>query len=182
MVGNVGYGLSGAIYGYRGKSRRFELGSLYFNEIVTSFQDLLFEELEENVKVIRNGIIGNTLLARFTVIIDYTREKLFLKPKRKYNKGFDFDKSGITLFAVGSDLDQYYVVAVIQDSPADLAGIKPGDLIIKFGRRKTKKMSLDKINRKLSKKEGKLIKLTLKRGDEEIKTSFRLKEWFDEQK
>ena len=38
MVGNVGFGLSGAIYGYRGKSNSFELGELKFNQIVTSFQ------------------------------------------------------------------------------------------------------------------------------------------------
>lgn len=182
MVGNVGYGLSGAIYGYRGKSKRLEIGDLYFNEIVTSYQDLIFENLRKDLNLVRNGILGNTLLSRFFVIIDYTREKLYLKPTRKYNQDFTFDKSGITLFAVGPQLNQYYVVAVIKDSPADLAGIQAGDLITKVGRRKAKKMTLQKITKKFTKKEGKLIKITLQRGEKEIKTSFRLKEWFDEEK
>ncbi len=178
MVGNVGFGLSGAIYGYRGKSKVFELGDLNFNEIVTSFQDLLFEQVEE-ISLIRNGIIGNTLLSRFNVMIDYTREILYLKPQRKYNKDFSFDKSGITIFAVGPQLNQYYVVAVIQGSPADLAGVRPGDLIIKVGRKKSKRLTLQRITEKFTKKEGKRIKLTLKRGEDEIVTSFYLKEWFN---
>ncbi len=180
MVGNVGFGLSGVIYGYRGKSKRFELGDLYFNEIVTSFQDLLFEELDKNVQLVRNGIIGNNLLSRFRVLIDYTRGKFYLRPlKKKYNKDFTFDKSGITLFAVGPDLKQYYVVAVIKDSPADEAGITPGDLITRVGRKRAKRMTLQDITEKFTKKEGKLIKLTINRSGEEIKTSFRLKEWFN---
>ena len=181
MVGNVGFGLSGAIFGYRGKSKKFQLGELYFNEIVTSFQDLLFQNLQKRPHLIRNGIIGNTLLSRFMVIIDYTNQELYLRPTRKYNQDFSFDKSGITLFAVGADLNQYYVVATIEGSPADLAGVLPGDLIIKVGRKKTKKMSLNRITERFSKKEGKLIKLTLLRDDKEIKTSFRLKEWFNDQ-
>ncbi len=180
MVGNVGYGLSGAIFGYRGKSKRFELGELYFNEIVTSFQDLVFQNTPLKSPLIRNGIIGNTLLSRFIVIIDYTSQHIYLRPTRKYNQDFTFDKSGITLFAVGPDLNQYYVVAAIEGSPADLAGVLPGDLIVRVGRKKAKRLSLNRITEKFSKKEGKLIKLTLLREDQEIQTSFRLKEWFND--
>jgi len=180
MVGNVGYGLSGAIFGYRGKSKRFELGELYFNEIVTSFQDLVFQNTPLKSPLIRNGIIGNTLLSRFIVIIDYTSQHIYLRPTRKYNQDFTFDKSGITLFAVGPDLNQYYVVATIEGSPADLAGVLPGDLIVRVGRKKAKRLSLNRITEKFSKKEGKLIKLTLLREDQEIQTSFRLKEWFND--
>ena len=179
MVGNVGFGLSGAIYGYRGKARSFELGELVFNDIVTSFQDLIFEDITPNLELVRNGIIGNTLLSRFSVIIDYTKGILYLKPGRKYNQDFSFDKSGITIFAVGPQLNQYYVVAVIKDSPADLAGVRPGDLITKVGAKKAKRLTLSRITNKFTKKEGKKIKLTLQRGSEELKVVFRLKEWFN---
>ena len=180
MLGNVGYGLSGVIYGYRGRCKTLKLGDIQFNGIATSFQDINFDELNPNLLLVRNGIIGNKLLERFRVIIDYIRGKLYLKPyRKKYDKDFSFDKSGITIFAVGSDLKQYYVVSVIKDSPSDLAGIQPGDLILKVGRRKTRRMDLQDITNKFTKKEGKLIKLTLQRGEEEIKASFRLKEWFN---
>jgi len=179
MVGSVGYGLSGAVLGYRGKTRQLSMGKLYFNEIVTSFQDLDMQGLND-IEVIRNGILGNTLLSRFTVIIDYTKSKLYLKPNRKYNKGFDFDKSGMTLLAIGSDLDQYFVAAIIHNSPADLAGIQPGDTIIKMGRRKSKSLTLERITKKLSRKEGKKIKLVIRRGDETFKKSFRLKEFYQD--
>ncbi len=181
MVGSVGFGLSGAIFGFRGKCKRLELGEIYFNEIVTSFQDLNFEEGTIPTNIIRNGIIGNSLLSRFSVIINYTTSTLHLKPyRKKYNKDFSFDKSGITLFAVGPDLNQYYVVAVIDGSPASEAGVMPGDLIIKMGRKKAKKLSLNRITDKLSRKEGKSIKLTVLRENEEIKIAFKLKEWFND--
>ena len=180
MLGNVGYGLSGVIYGYRGKCKIFELGDIKFNQIATSFQDIDFDRLTPNIQLVRNGIVGNNLLSRFHVIIDYIRGKLYLKPiRKKYDEDFSFDKSGITLFAVGSDLTQYYVVAVIKDSPADIAGILPGDLIIKVGGRKAKNMELQDITQFFSRKEGKNVKLTLQRGEEEIKTSFKLREWFN---
>ena len=118
-------------------------------------------------------------MSRFNVIIDYTNEVLYLKPGRKYNEDFSFDKSGITIFAVGAQLNQYYVVAVIKDSPADLAGVRPGDLITKVGRKKAKRFTLSRITDKFTKKEGKKIKLTLQRGGQEFTVTFRLKEWFN---
>lgn len=179
MIGNVGYGLSGAIYGYRGRTKELRLGNLQFQNLVTNFQDLVGTNFNQE-QVIRNGILGNILLSRFKVIIDYTRQKLYLKPNRKYNKDFEFDKSGITLFAVGPNLNQHYIVAVIEGSPSHKAGILPGDVIHKVGWRKAKNMSLQSITRKFTRKEGKKVKLTLFRGSEEIKVEFVLKEWFNE--
>jgi len=177
MIGNVGFGLSGVIHGYMGRSRKLEMGGLFFNEIATSFQDLDFDSLSATIQIIRNGIIGNNLLSRFIVTIDYTKEKLYLRPIGKYNKEFDFDKSGLTIFAVGPKLDQYFVVAVLEDSPAARAGIYPGDYIKKVGCRKSKNMSLQSITNKFSRKAGKKVKLTIVRNEEEIKKEFILEDW-----
>jgi len=178
MVGNLGFGLSGVLRGFRGKTQRLDLGKYQFTDIATSFQDLDLDTTTFTRDIVRNGILGNTFMSRFTVIIDYSKEKLYLKAKGKYNKKFDFDKSGLTLFSVGPNLDQYYVVAVLIDSPAYQADIKPGDLIYKLGRRKTKHMTLQEIMHKLSRKAGKKIKVTIIRDEEQLKREFFLEEWY----
>lgn len=177
MIGNVGFGLSGVIKGYLGNVKELRFGDFHFENIISSFQELYIDSLVVE-SVMRNGIIGNSLLMRFDMIIDYSKEKLYLKPYKKYNKSFEYDKSGITLFAVGPKLNQYYVVSVINDSPAHLAGIEPGDLIVKIGCRKTKNLKLEEIMDRLSGKEGKKIKMKIIRKDKEIKREFQLKSWY----
>ncbi len=178
MLGHLGYGLSGVLKGYLGKSRKLQLGSFEFHDIATSFQDLDIDTSRTRRTLIRNGILGNTFLSRFKVIIDYNREALYLRGGRKYNKEFEFDKSGLTIFAIGSQLNQYYVVAVLIDSPAYRADIRPGDLIYKLGQRKTQHMTLQDITRKLSRRTGKKIKVTLIRDEIRLKREFRLEEWY----
>lgn len=178
MVGNIGFGLSGAVKGFLGITERLSLGDYTFDQIATSFQDIYIDTLYHS-GIIRNGILGNTLLSRFYVIIDYSKEKLYLKATRKYNKPFEYDKSGLTIFAVGQDLKQYYVTSVIEGSPAAMAGIQVGDIILKINRRNTTHLRLQDITRRLSRKSGKKIKLKIKRDDETIKTEFILNEWFE---
>lgn len=180
MVGNLGYGISGVLMGFRGIVDRLQFGSFKFDQITTSFQDLNLDSTVLNRPLIRNGILGNALLARFHVIIDYTKEKLYLRPLKRYNEKFDYDKSGLSVFAVGQNLDQYYVVSVITDSPGGRAGILPGDIIHKMGRRRTRSMTLQQINYKLSRKAGKKIRMIIIRDDLKIEKKFLLKEWFQD--
>lgn len=178
MVGNLGFGLSGVLRGFRGKTQKLDLGKYQFTDIATSFQDLDIDSTAVTRDIIRNGILGNTFLRRFTVIIDYSKEELYLKAKRNYNKKFDFDKSGLTLFSVGPNLDKYYVVAVLLDSPAYRADIRPGDLVHRLGSRKTEHMTLQGIMYKLSRKAGKKIKMTIIRDEVFLKREFELEEWY----
>ena len=177
-IANVGFGLSGVVKGYIGRTRKLSLGEYFFDNISTSYQDVLLEQ-EQDFKVKRNGLIGNNLLRRFIVIIDYSKERLYLRASRKYNRAFNYDRSGLTIFAIGQNLNQYYVVSVIEGSPASEAGIKPGDSIVKFGKRRTKNMKLQDISHRLSQKPDKRIKLTLERDGEQMKVEFYLKDWFD---
>ena len=179
MIGNVGFGLSGMIKGYMGNTKCLQVGEFVFNNIATSFQDVHLDSTRR-VLLVRNGILGNSLLKRFGVIIDYTRQKLYLRGYKKYDAPFEYDKSGLTLFAVGANLNQYFVVAIIHGSPAHKAGIIPGDIILKIGWRKTKHMTLEDITRKLAQRIGKLIKMTLIRDGNIYKTEFRLHNWYDE--
>ena len=178
IPGNLGRGLGGDILGLIGKSRYIGLDHYNFQEVITYFQDIDSMIIKQS-DIDRHGIIGNVILSRFKKItIDYTFAKLYLEPSDDYNEEFEYDKSGINLIALGPNLDQYFISTVIIDSPAYEAGIRPGDLIVKYGWWSTRWYSLEGITKRLSKKEGKKIKLTIKRGDKKLKKSFILRDLF----
>lgn len=177
VKGNLGAGLGGNIEGYSGKIHSLKFGPFLFNNMISSFQSL-DEAILHDDKIVRNGLLGNLLLERFQMVLDFHHKKLYLKPYKKYNKEFEFDKSGLTIFAFGQQLNQFYIKHVIKDSPAALAGIMPGDIILKIGNWSYRWFDLHKINKKLSGKAGKTIHLKLKRDGQIINTSFVLKDLF----
>jgi hypothetical protein len=177
IIGNLGKGLGGDLSGFIGMTKHLELDQYEFNNVISSFQEIDSLILAKR-DVVRDGIIGNIILSRFHVIIDYVHEKLYLKPITKLSKEFAFDKSGLLIYALGSELDQYYVKTVYPNTPAEEAGIKPGDKIIKIGFWPIIFCNLQSITRTLQKKEGKTIKMKLLRNGEEIKVKFKLKNLF----
>ncbi len=177
VKGNLGMGLGGEIEGFSGRIHQLKLGSLFFNNLLTSFQDLNASLISPD-KIIRNGLIGNLLLERFDVILDLYHEKLYLKPGKNYNKEFEFDKSGMTVFAFGENLNRYYVKYVVAQSPAGEADIRPGDIILNIGWFSYKWYTLKQINKVFFGKTGKKVKLKLLRGNEIIKKEIILRDLF----
>ena len=178
IPGNLGVGLGGNLTGHMGKIDVFEFGEFEFKNIVTSFQELEIDSIG-HLYLNRNGLVGNSLLSRFDVYIDYPGAMMYVKPNKKYNERFRVDRSGLILIATGSNFDRIIVQKVIPGSPADQAGILAGDVIHRFNFWPSFFYTLNSINYKLSGKEGKKIKLTLIRNGEKIKREFRLHSLFE---
>jgi len=179
IIGNLGKGLGGDISGFIGITKNMKMDQYEFNNIISSFQAIDSFILARR-EIARDGIIGNVILSRFHVIIDYVNEKLYLKPNTKLSKEFAFDKSGLLIYALGSELDQYFVKTVYPNTPAEAAGVKPGDKILKIGFWPIMFYDLQKITKLLQGKSGKTIKMKLLRNGEEIKVKFKLKNLFEE--
>ncbi len=177
MLGTVGFGLSGPIRGVIGKSDFLRFGDYSYENIITSFQDIYFSN-NRGTGLIRNGILGNLLLRRFDYYINYTKEELYLKGGKKYNKEFDYDKSGMSVVSFGPNLNQFMIASVIQGSPAASAEIMPGDLVYRINGRSAQGISLESIATLLSQKEGRKIKLVLDRNGKLVKKQFRLQDWY----
>jgi len=176
ITGHLGKGLGGDIFGLVGKSRYIGIEQYGFNEVITYFQDVDTSQYIQSA-VNRSGLIGNAVLSRFDELaIDYTHQLLYLKPSKNYNKEFKYDKSGINMIAMGPNLKQYYVSSVLIDSPAYECGIRPGDLIKRYGWWSTRWYSLEGLSNRLCGDEGKEIKLTIQREDEKLKKSFILRD------
>ena len=175
ITGSLGSGLSGELMGYVGKINSLSLMDVTFNDVITSFQDL-DEAIISSDKLVRNGIVGNQILSRFTIIIDYPREILYTRTKGSVNKKFVFDRSGLTVFATGKDLNQFLIHSVIPDSPSDRAGLQTGDIIQSIQRVPAPFYTLSGVTGIFKKRVGKKIRLVVNRDSERKKFVFRLEE------
>jgi hypothetical protein len=72
------------------------------------------------------GLIGNDLLRRFNLIINYPEKEIHLRPNTHFKDPFDYSYTGIGMY-----LEEGRVVIedVLQGSPAEKAGLKPGDIV-----------------------------------------------------
>ena len=174
--GNIGHGLGGAIEGYLGMVYQMDVGKTKFKQVVISFQDV-DTSLTKQKQFIRNGIIGNKLLERFIVTIDYAHSKLYLKAKRKVDQIFRYDKSGLSIYALGANHKEFYIKDVIKGSPAEKAGLKIGDVIYRFQRVPSKYMGIGRIFHVLSGRSGKKIKIKVIRADQKLTFKFRLEDF-----
>ncbi len=174
IPGELGIGLGGAIQGYMGRVPVLEfagrsLVSPVVGYLIPKALDSLFEKPIE-------GMVGNAILSRFNIIYDYANSAIWLKPLKQIDDDFEFDKSGLWVYAVGEQLDRFMVQGVIENSAAAQAGIKPGDYLLAINGRSTKTMDLRLISRKLSSKTGKRIRLKVLNSHGVHQVEFKLRD------
>lgn len=76
------------------------------------------------------GLVGNDLLRRFNVVLNYPNREIHLKPNSHFNDFFDYAYTGFGIYWINGKI---LVEDVIPGSPADLAKIKVGDEIYSVG-------------------------------------------------
>ena len=175
ILGKLGMGLGGYVEGYIGRIKGVQIANTTLDFVLTSFQDVSNSVLEDTTRF-RNGLIGNEILNRFDIYIDYVKEQVYIKPARRYKRKFKMDKSGLIIFALGQNLNEYVVQDTIRNSPAAEADIRPGDIIKRIQGLPSGLFSLDHIAGVLQRRNGKKIRLVIKRKQELIKKSFRLRD------
>lgn len=172
---DIGMGLGGFIEGFIGRVSSFEIDKFNLSDVVTNYQEVV--PISDSISLNnRNGLLGNLILKRFDLILDYVNGRLFLSPNKNYKEKFKYDKSGLVIAAGGSELKRIRILKVLEGTPAAQAGILKGDEIIAINGFPTSLLSLGSITRKLRGKTGKKIKLKILRGDSKVQYSFRLKE------
>ena len=74
-----------------------------------------------------SGIVGNDLLRRFNVILNYGKGDIHITPNTHYSDVFDYSYSGIELYLLNGVI---IVGDVAKGSPAEAVGLKEGDEVI----------------------------------------------------
>lgn len=76
------------------------------------------------------GLIGNELLRRFNMIINYPEREIHLKPNSHFKDLFDYAYTGLGIYYIDGRI---MVEDVIPESPASKAGFKIGDEVLSVG-------------------------------------------------
>lgn len=73
------------------------------------------------------GLIGNDVLRRFNLIINYAEHEIHMKPNSHFRENFDYSYTGLGIYMLDG---QIVIEDVLPGSPGEKAGLKPGDIII----------------------------------------------------
>lgn len=171
---NLGRAIGGDLEGYLSRSNAFTIGEMEFKEVLTSYPDA--GEYYDLLKVEgRIGSVGGNIFARSRVVFDYFSQKLYIAKGKEYKRKFEYNMSGIEFKAEGNDLRTFIVKSVLEDSPADRAGILPGDRVISVNGTQARYFNLSQLASLMRSREGRRIRFRLQREEENISLSFRLR-------
>jgi len=73
------------------------------------------------------GLIGNDILRRFNVIMNYEKRDIHLLPNSHFKDPFDYAYTGLELYYIDGKV---LVGDVAEKSPAEEAGLKEGDVVV----------------------------------------------------
>ena len=98
--------------------------------------------------------------------------KMHLQKGQAFDKPDEIDMSGLHLWRLEG---RTAVHSVDKDSPAEAAGIRPEDVLLKVGDKSANEMDIYDLRDLLQSGDGKEINMTIKRGEQENVVTFKLK-------
>ena len=158
----LGRGLNGDVTGYLGRVKTLQLGRYRVNSLVASFPDE--HVVRARVGVPRNGNVGFELLKRFSVIIDYTHNRMWLRPNDLFRDPFEHDMCGMELLAGGPNYRRYLIQRIEPGSPAAQANLLPQDELLSINLQPVASMSLTQVTRLLHSADGRKLILFVRRA------------------
>jgi predicted aspartyl protease len=105
------------------------------------------------------GLIGNDLLRRFNVTLNYAKREIHLIPNSHYRSPFDYAYTGLGIYVVNGRIQ---VEDVIPGSPGEASGFKTGDILIGVGNNFSNNIQAYK---NLLQMRGQKIKIVVNRND-----------------
>lgn len=173
---DLGRSLGGDLFGFVGRTFLLNINGIKFKDVITSFP----EETEFSYVIResgRQGSIGSEILGRLTVVLDYNREKMYIKRGDTFAVPFEFDMSGITPRLMPSDEKMIFVTQIREGSPAYEAGIRMKDEFQDINNIPIDFWELPDLIKLFRSEEGREVKITMKRYLSEDESDFEIKEF-----
>ena len=172
----IGRGLGGVIEGKIGRIKSIRLGKYVLDQVVVNFPDpnSYSDTLKNDRTIPRHGSMGGEILSRFSVILDFPHEKMYLKKNSIFKNEFHYNISGLTIKAVGEFLREFEITNVRDNTTANLADIQVGDKILTINSERTADLDLDKLDDLLNSKPGKKVIMEIERHGKRMKREFYL--------
>ena len=115
------------------------------------------------------GLIGNDILRRFNVIINYAKSDIYITPNTHYAEAFDYSYSGVEFYLIDGLI---LVGDVAKGSPAEAAGLKEGDQVLAVNRNFSQNLNQYKI---AMQNPNERIKIIYRRGGVINEVEFKIK-------
>jgi hypothetical protein len=104
--------------------KRLQIGPYVFRNVPSN----LYDDTENVTSYpYTAGLLGNDILRRFNVTLNYPSKEIYLKPNTYFKDPFDYAYTGVTLYNYDNKI---IADDIVTGSPADKAGLKNGDEII----------------------------------------------------
>lgn len=104
--------------------KQIKLGPYKFRNVPTNILDDEYNALSYPFLA---GLIGNDILRRFNVVLNYNARLIALKPNTHFYDQFDYSYTGLNMYWEEGNI---VIDDIIKGSPADKAGLKDGDIIL----------------------------------------------------
>jgi Aspartyl protease len=104
--------------------KEVQIGPYKFRKVPTNILD---DEFNATSYPFLGGVIGNDILRRFNVILNYGKREIHLLPNSHYNDDFDYSYTGLNMYYIEGKI---ILDEVIYKSPAYKAGLKKDDIVI----------------------------------------------------
>lgn len=159
----LGRGLNGDVRGHLARFNALFLDKYELRDILVAYPDeasLASTRIRKDV----NGSIGAEILKRFNMTIDYTHQRLYIKPNKFFYKPFEHNMSGMEVCAPYPNLPIFVVNEIKPGSPAEEAGLQTDDQIVSMGSFRLHQLTLNRINSLLAKEDGKKVRVRVLRN------------------
>nr|WP_317048419.1 aspartyl protease family protein [Chitinophaga flava] len=102
----------------------FRVGSYSFRNVPTYIFD---DKTNVTAYPFLGGMIGNDLLRRFNITLNYAKKEIYLMPNTHFKDMFDYSYTGLIIYLIDGRVE---VTDIIKGSPAEKAGFRKGDIIL----------------------------------------------------
>lgn len=124
-----------------------------------------FQHAGLRVVRLNTSTLGMRYLARFQVTFDFPGKALYLRPGERYSIPDLQATSGMTLSSSGTEK---VIESVLPDGPADTAGLRPKDILVRIDGRNAADFDHFRLRELLTSEVGKQVPITVRRGQREI--------------
>ncbi len=159
-------GAGGQVQGQVGRVAELSIGSFKIARPTTLFA-------EDKAGAFANGQlagnIGQQVMSRFRIFLDYGRERIILEPGKTFTDPFDRAYAGLALTAEDKNYKTFRITDVLENSPASEAGLQKDDVITKVDDQSETDLTLSRLNELFEQAVPR--NLTIRRGDQTLKVT-----------
>jgi hypothetical protein len=163
-LGHAGTG--GKASGRTGRVSAFKIGQYTLDHPIAFFAE---DKAGAFASTEVQGSVGQEVLSRFKVYLDYAHQRVILEPSPSFAEAFDHAISGLFIEAEGKDYKRFRITEALEESPASEAGLRVGDMIADIDGKGSAEWTLTQLIDVLRRPVA--CKLTVRRGEQALVVS-----------